>query len=560
MDSQEKHIWTKEEIEILKRDYPKYGPDIKELSYIESKKIRHKANKLGLLYRNARSTWSDEDIEILKREYKNYGTKIPALSHYSTSSIRHKAASFGLKFSNRYEDKTGEIKTMKSGEKAEIIKYINNRDITVLFDDAITKEHLSYANFKKGILSSTGKSMKSKRIGMCKMMNCGMEAKIIAYNNANDMTVSWENGEITEHCQFHPFNKGTMRPKSLLFPTRLGEIKMMNCGMEAKIVRYGGSQDVDIKFTDGTLLKHRLYDQFAKGTIQNPKLTRKYSLDNDPWSNEDLAILKREYPEKGCDIESLKKNHSKSSIQHKASRLGIKNIKNRWSNEETEILKKYYATMGTNIPELKHRKPRQIVKKAMRLGLKADIPIWTEDEEHILKEKYETCGTNIPELKHRSKSAIMSRASKLGLKSSYNASWPDEEIEILKTKYPIMKHHIPELSHRSKQAICHTASRLGIKYEGEEKDIPWTEEEKTILMEEYPIKGAHIKSLSYRSRQSISSMAFIMGLKCVFSGPLNNGWKVKDLVFEENNVEYYLCEKESNEEILTLKELALIAS
>ena len=37
---------------------------------------------------------------------------------------------------------------------------------------------------------------------------------------------------------------------------RLGETRMMNCDMEATIVRYGNSKDIDVRFEDGAVVKN----------------------------------------------------------------------------------------------------------------------------------------------------------------------------------------------------------------------------------------------------------------------------------------------------------------
>ena len=50
---------------------------------------------------------------------------------------------------------------------------------------------------------------------------------------------------------------------------RVGERKLMKCGMEAEIIRYGGACDIDVRFDDGTIIKHRQYSQYKRGTIAN---------------------------------------------------------------------------------------------------------------------------------------------------------------------------------------------------------------------------------------------------------------------------------------------------
>lgn len=53
---------------------------------------------------------------------------------------------------------------------------------------------------------------------------------------------------------------------------RLGETRMMNCGMEATIIRYGTCADIDVRFEDGTVAVHKTYNAFKKGEIANQNI------------------------------------------------------------------------------------------------------------------------------------------------------------------------------------------------------------------------------------------------------------------------------------------------
>lgn len=48
---------------------------------------------------------------------------------------------------------------------------------------------------------------------------------------------------------------------------RLGETRMMNCDMDATIIRYGNNKDIDVRFKDGTVVKHKAYNAFEKREI-----------------------------------------------------------------------------------------------------------------------------------------------------------------------------------------------------------------------------------------------------------------------------------------------------
>ena len=59
---------------------------------------------------------------------------------------------------------------------------------------------------------------------------------------------------------------------------RLGETRIMSCDMEATIIRYNGVRDIDVRFEDGAMAKHKAYDSFKKGKIANPNI--KASVEN----------------------------------------------------------------------------------------------------------------------------------------------------------------------------------------------------------------------------------------------------------------------------------------
>ena len=54
---------------------------------------------------------------------------------------------------------------------------------------------------------------------------------------------------------------------------RTGEKRMMNCGLEATIIRYGSAIDIDVQFEDGQVVYKRTYTAFKKGTIAHPGFT-----------------------------------------------------------------------------------------------------------------------------------------------------------------------------------------------------------------------------------------------------------------------------------------------
>ena len=50
---------------------------------------------------------------------------------------------------------------------------------------------------------------------------------------------------------------------------RLGETSTSNDGQAMTIIRYGDSHDIDVRFEDGTVVKHKSYEKFISGYIRN---------------------------------------------------------------------------------------------------------------------------------------------------------------------------------------------------------------------------------------------------------------------------------------------------
>ena len=166
-------------------------------------------------------------------------------------------------------DRLGETRMMNCGMETTIIRYGRCEDIDIRFEDGAVVEHKTYKAFKKGEIAN--QNIKASRLGETRMMNCGMEATIIRYNGVHDIDVRFKDGTVAKNKAYGRFKKGTIaNPKNKA--SRLGETRMMNCGMEATIIRYGGYNDIDVRFEDDTIIKHRQYGEFKKGTIINQNI------------------------------------------------------------------------------------------------------------------------------------------------------------------------------------------------------------------------------------------------------------------------------------------------
>ena len=174
-----------------------------------------------------------------------------------------------------FNPRLGETKMMNCGMEATIIRYGGSADIDVRFEDGIVVEHREYREFEKGgIINPNIKATAENRLDETCMMNCGMKATIIRYNGVRDIDVRFEDGTVAEHKAYGPFKRGEIANPNIKTSAEncLGETRMMNCGMEATIIRYGGYKDIDVRFEDGTVVEHKGYSAFKRGEIANPNV------------------------------------------------------------------------------------------------------------------------------------------------------------------------------------------------------------------------------------------------------------------------------------------------
>ena len=167
-------------------------------------------------------------------------------------------------------ERIGEKRMMKCGLEATIIRYGSSMDIDVKFEDGQVVYKRTYNNFIKGVIAPPIDPRKIDRTGEKRMMNCGLEATIIRYGSYKDIDVQFEDGQVVYKRTYKDFKKGTIAPPIDLRYLRVGEKRMMNCGLEATIIRYGVTRDIDVQFEDGQVVCHRRYEAFCKGEITHP--------------------------------------------------------------------------------------------------------------------------------------------------------------------------------------------------------------------------------------------------------------------------------------------------
>lgn len=185
------------------------------------------------------------------------------------------------------EERIGEKKVMNNGLTAEVIEYRGSHDMDILFEDGGKRTGVSWRDFCIGniahptihggnvsqnelvlrfYLESLGfvripqRSKRSDRVGLE-----GKELDL--YND------KFKDGTIVKDRKYEDFIHGAIGKPGIpqlrrtLKNERLWTEKIMRNGMKAKIVRYGSANDIDIKFSNGTIVMHKTYANFCSGSV-----------------------------------------------------------------------------------------------------------------------------------------------------------------------------------------------------------------------------------------------------------------------------------------------------
>lgn len=171
---------------------------------------------------------------------------------------------------SRVIDRVGEENIANNGMKMKIVAYRSYNDVDIQFEDGTVVTNKNYNNFKSGTISNPLFSGFEIRVGEIVIANNGMKMKIVEYRNANDIDVQFENGVIVKNKSYTNFRKGQI---GLACPEgRVREEKVANNGMKMKIIAYKNADDIDVQFEDGIIIKNRNYSNFKKGNILHPHL------------------------------------------------------------------------------------------------------------------------------------------------------------------------------------------------------------------------------------------------------------------------------------------------
>lgn len=179
-------------------------------------------------------------------------------------------------------NRVGETNIAQNGQKMKIIEYNGYHNVTIEFEDGTIVYNKRYDFFKLGYIVNPNKQIPYKRnidrTGESIIARNGLKMTIIAYRGSTDIDVQFETGEIVKNKYYKEFKVGNIgcsehglyQDYALKY---VGQSVIASNGQKMTLIAYNGNHDVNVQFEDGTIVKHRTYNAFTKGIIQNPNYT-----------------------------------------------------------------------------------------------------------------------------------------------------------------------------------------------------------------------------------------------------------------------------------------------
>lgn len=120
--------------------------------------------------------------------------------------------------------------------------------------------------------------MKKDRTGERKLMNNGQWAEIIEYNDYHNIVIQFEDGTIVNKSSYLRFTEGKIENPNDMVYGKIGEERIMNNGLKAKIIEVYNYRNITVEFEDGYTIRNRTYSNFVRGTIKNPYAKKTFGI------------------------------------------------------------------------------------------------------------------------------------------------------------------------------------------------------------------------------------------------------------------------------------------
>ena len=154
----------------------------------------------------------------------------------------------------------------------------------VKFEDGVIVNDKDLYNFMKGEVRHPKytpgyckiQELAKKYVGQRKKNNAGFEMEIIAYHNASDIDVKFDDGFVVYHTRMNQWNKGAIQGSPEQYMLKyIGKTNYAKNGQLMTVIGGNSANDLVIQFEDGTIVKNKAFGNFVTGMIGNPKCPTK---------------------------------------------------------------------------------------------------------------------------------------------------------------------------------------------------------------------------------------------------------------------------------------------
>ena len=218
-------------------------------------------------------TGSDGNKAICTEYQSSEHIKIQFLDYdisYYTNWKRFNKGEFSLKH-HKHTLRIGEQRTNRIGDTATCIKYINNEDITIQFENGDIREHVVWAVFDKGDFLSPSQ-LKENRLGIESVNRFGRRAICIEYYRADKIVIQFQDNNEIMTTRWHDFINGDFLGNTYQ-SIRLGQEKVNTIGDTGKIIQYNTTKDLYVQNIKTGEIIHTQWDHFDKGEFLFPEST-----------------------------------------------------------------------------------------------------------------------------------------------------------------------------------------------------------------------------------------------------------------------------------------------
>ena len=166
---------------------------------------------------------------------------------------------------------------MKEGKIVQVMGPV----VDVQFEDGYIAYGLTYYSFLKGMVTHPDTTLNAKaaerHLGETHTSKHGLPMKIIRWGSKQDIDVEFSDGYVNKHRTYYNFRRGSIShpsDTSIQFTDKTGATGISSKGQKMVVEVYRNNKDLDVRFEDGTLVQHKVFNDFKKGLITNPNYTK----------------------------------------------------------------------------------------------------------------------------------------------------------------------------------------------------------------------------------------------------------------------------------------------